>query len=127
VITTWHIILKIELLVRVNALFDRHRHSIIAILVQSLIQFANALHLTISSTAQSKTGIFYGCGVAEAPSFFCFFFKPASLAVLFLSFFVRFSCSSGIFECASVLMRVQCRIGALPRCLVGSLLKPQIL
>jgi hypothetical protein len=47
-------------------------------------------------------------------------FKPASPNFVFFSFFVRFICSSGISELFSGLLRVQRRIGAQPRCLVGT-------
>jgi hypothetical protein len=53
------------------------------------------------------------------------FFKPIVSTVYYYFVLSSFHCSSGIFEYVSILMRIQCRIGAQPRCLVGSLLNPR--
>jgi hypothetical protein len=85
----------------------------------------NAFWIEQRATAHSKTGINRGYGLVEALAFF----KPAGLTVCIfsLSFFVSFTCSSGMSEFVSVLIRVQCRIRAQRRCLFGSWLKQQAL
>jgi hypothetical protein len=72
----------------------------------------NAFGIVNRATAQSKTDVFHGYGVAEAPPIFQ---AGWSDCMYFLSFFVLFVCLSGISVKDSVLMRVQCRIRAHPR------------
>jgi hypothetical protein len=67
--------------------------------------------------AQSKTGIFRDCGVAEETPGFQAGWSGYMYFSLF-SLFVHFVCSSGISVNVIALMRVQCCIETQPRYLV---------